>query len=251
MKVGLFPTCLVAASAPEIAIAARRLLERQGHDVVLLEAATCCGQPAWNSGQRDAARPVAGASLRAFVDADVDAVVIPSGSCTAMIRDYWPQLFAGDTTPAPTVATALDRTMELTEFLAANAAEPVEAAARAEGVDEVLYHPSCHMTRLLGLVDAPRTTLERAGFAPTSHAATGRCCGFGGLFSIKFPELSVAMADDVLDGMVGTETTTVTGCDLSCLLQLASRAEFRGLDLRFVHVAQLVAGRDHGEGQVP
>jgi len=248
MKVGLFPTCLVAVSAPEIAMAARSLLEQQGHEVVLLEAATCCGQPAWNSGQRDAARPVAAASLRAFVDADVDAIVIPSGSCTAMIRDYWPHLFTDHATEASTVATAVDRTMELTEFLAANTTEPVEAA---DDTDAVIYHPSCHMTRLLGLVDAPLHTLGRSGYTPISHNATGRCCGFGGLFSIKFPELSVAMADDVLDGMVDADATTVTGCDLSCLLQLSSRAKFRGLDLSFIHVAQLVAGSDPAHRQAP
>ncbi len=251
MKVGLFPTCLVAASAPDIALATRTLLEQQGHDVVLLEAATCCGQPAWNSGQHEAARPVAAASLGAFVDADVAAIVVPSGSCTAMIRDYWPRLFAADADQASAVATALDRTMELTEFLAAHATEPVEVADTADETDEVLYHPSCHMTRLLGLVDAPRHTLERSGLTPTSHAATGQCCGFGGLFSVKYPELSVAMADDVLDGMIDAEATTVTGCDLSCLLQLSARAKFRDLDLNFIHVAQLVAGRDATGGRAP
>ncbi len=247
MKVGLFPTCLVAASAPDIAVAARTLLEQLGHDVVLLDAATCCGQPAWNSGQRDAARPVADATLRAFAAAEVDAIVIPSGSCTAMVRDYWPQLFADDDTRSSSVAAAIDRSMELTEFLAAHAEGPIETNAG----DEVVYHPSCHMTRLLGLVAEPLEILERLGYTPTAHAASGRCCGFGGLFSIKFPELSVAMADDVLDGMIDGAATTVTGCDLSCLLQLSSRAKFRALDLRFVHIAQLGAETGASEGQTP
>ncbi len=247
MRVGLFPTCLVAASAPDIAIAARTLLQQQGHDVILLDAATCCGQPAWNSGQRDAARPVADATLRAFAAAEVDAIVIPSGSCTAMIRDYWPQLFADDDTRSSSVAAAIDRSMELTEFLAAHAEGPIGA----NGGDQVVYHPSCHMTRLLGLVAEPLETLERLGYTPTAHAASGRCCGFGGLFSIKFPELSVAMADDVLDGMIDAAATTVTGCDFSCLLQLSSRAKFRSLDLRFVHIAQLAAETGPPERQAP
>lgn len=247
MRVGLFPTCLVAVSAPDIAIAARTLLQQQGHDVVLLDAATCCGQPAWNSGQRDAARPVADATLRAFSAAEVDAIVIPSGSCTAMIRDYWPQLFADDDARSSSVAAAIDRSMELTEFLAAQAEGPIEAT---DG-EEVVYHPSCHMTRLLGLVEAPLEILERLGYTPTDHAASGRCCGFGGLFSIKFPELSVAMADDVLDSMIDAEATTVTGCDLSCLLQLSSRAKFRSLDLRFIHIAQLATETGAPERQAP
>lgn len=164
-----------------------------------------------------------------------------------MIRDYWPQLFADDDTRSSTVAAAIDRSMELTEFLAAQAEEPIEAT---DG-DEIVYHPSCHMTRLLGLVAEPLATLERFGYAPTAHAATGRCCGFGGLFAIKFPELSVAMADDVLDGMIDAEATTVTGCDLSCLLQLSSRAKFRALDLRFVHIARLVAETGAPEREAP
>jgi L-lactate dehydrogenase complex protein LldE len=249
MKVGLFPTCLVATCAPDIAIAARTLLEEQGHEVVLVEAATCCGQPAWNSGQRGAAHAVATATLRAFVAAGVDAIVIPSGSCTAMIRDYWPQLFAGDADRRPSVATAVERTMELTEFLVANAGEPDEGADRDVG--EVVYHQSCHMTRLLGLLAEPIEILQRHGYTPTSHAATGRCCGFGGLFSINFPELSVAMADEVLDAIVESASTTVTGCDLSCLLQLSSRAAFRDLDLSFLHVAQLAASPGATPGPTP
>jgi L-lactate dehydrogenase complex protein LldE len=152
-----------------------------------------------------------------------------------MVRDYWPQLFAHDTTVD--VDAAVSRTMELTEFLATHAAGPIEPAR-----SDVVFHQSCHMSTLLGLINEPIDTLERSGYRATSHAAAGRCCGFGGLFSIKFPELSVAMADDVLDAMVAADATTVTGCDLSCLMQLSSRATFRDIDLDFIHLAELVAG---------
>lgn len=238
MKIGLFPTCLVEVSAPEIALAVRTVLTRLGHQVVLLDDATCCGQPAWNSGQREAARAVATTSAEACAAADVDVIVVPSGSCTAMIRDYWPRLLATGTMPDGLVETAVARAREFTELLAELAPEPVSPVTR----DEIVYHESCHMSRLLGLSDEPLAVVAGSGAAPIGHAATGRCCGFGGTFAIKFPELSVAMADEVLDAMAATDATTVTGCDLSCLLQLSSRASWRGLDLSFIHVAELAAG---------
>lgn len=241
MRVALFPTCVVDAVGPEIGVATVRLLRRAGHDVTVPIRATCCGQPAWNSGHTEPAVTVARTTLEALTAEDVDAVVVPAGSCATMIRVFWEELFTLAGTPAEvaTVRRLRDRTFELAEFL--------DVHAEVAGTDDdvpTTYHRSCHMLRELRVTDTPERLLDEVGTSRTEVPAE-RCCGFGGTFAVKLPEVSVAMADEVLDAVTACGGRRVVGCDASCLLHLRGRADHRGLDLEFRHLATVLddAGR--------
>lgn len=237
MRIALFPTCVVDAVTTEVGVATVRVLRRAGHEVVVPEAATCCGQPAWNSGHAEPAAAVARTTLRALGDADVDAVVVPAGSCTTMMKVFWRELFhlAGTPDEVRDVERLADRTFELAEFLERDGIPPVQVPDDTPTV----YHRSCHMLRELRIESQPEEVLARTG---TSFAgpANERCCGFGGTFSVKLPEVSTAMADDVLDAAVATGAQRLVGCDASCLMHLRGRAQRRGLDLELRHLATVV-----------
>lgn len=235
----MFVTCLVDSLEPDVGMAAARVLAATGAEVVVPAGQTCCGQPAWNTGfAADAAR-VAACSLDALVAAEADAVVVPAGSCATMIRLYWPELFTlvGDERRATQAAELSSRTFEFSEFVASHAGMLGEMAALGE---RVAYHHSCHMLRELDVTDAPTTLLERAGCEQVTWPGVERCCGFGGLFSVKQPETSAAMADDKLASLATTGCTDVVGCDVSCLLQLRSRAEHEGSSIRTRHLAEVL-----------
>jgi L-lactate dehydrogenase complex protein LldE len=164
-------------------------------------------------------------------------IVVPSGSCTTMIRHHWPRLFAGTRDEARARAVAA-RTSELTEFLAAEAPDR-RAAPGAKG--RVVYHASCHLTRELDVTAPPRDALRAAGYDVESLADDDRCCGFGGTFAVSHADVSVAMADEKLGLASATGASTITGCDLSCLVHLETRAMARGLTIEFPHVAELLS----------
>jgi L-lactate dehydrogenase complex protein LldE len=237
MRLALFPTCVVDGMAPEVGVATVRLLRRMGHEVTLLERATCCGQPAWNAGHAAAAAKVARTTLSALAAADVDVVVIPSGSCTTMIRVFWPELFELEGHQGERAAAAAQglRVFELSEFVAEEGLPPARPV-----VDSAAYHRSCHMLRELHIEEQPEALLDQVGSGRVITAAQGRCCGFGGLFSTKLPEVSVAMADDVLDAAEASGASSLVGCDSSCLMQLACRAAARGSNLDFRHLAEVL-----------
>ena len=234
-RVAIFATCVVEMVRPHIVDATVRALRAVGYRATAAGGATCCGQPAANAGATTAARRVARHTLRRLARLDMP-IVVPSGSCTTMIRHHWPQFFGGtrDEAAARSVGS---RTYELTEFLAAEA-PTVPVPAPSKGA--VVYHPSCHLTRELDVTDQPRAALRAAGYAVETLADHDRCCGFGGTFAVTFPDVSVAMADDKLDAATAVGATTITGCDLSCLIHLEGRAGARGLALRFPHVSELL-----------
>lgn len=238
-KVALFPTCVVDAVAPEVGFATARVLTRRGCDVSLAERTTCCGQPAWNSGFTEPAAMVARTTLTGIEEAlqDNDVVVVPAGSCATMIKVFWPELFEleRDADCARRARAVADRVVELSAFLAACDAEPRIARPEITSSGGVRYHPSCHMLRELGIKDEPCDALQSAGY--DVDRGPERCCGFGGMFSVKLPETSVAMADDVLDAAVASGATDIVAADSSCLMQLRTRAEARGLTLTFRHLA--------------
>jgi len=274
--VALFVTCVVDLVRPDVAVAAVRLLRDTGASVSCPKGQTCCGQPAWNAGFTDEAAAVAAASLAALEADPADHIVVPAGSCATMIRRYWPQLFAlaGRPEDAERAERLAPRVVELSDLLAL-ADPPPPVAADHDGHDRsdpgpgtqpspdvgtVAYHRSCHLERELHVVDQPVALLARAtGQPPVPWRADDRCCGFGGTFSVRLPEVSVAMADDKLDTLP-KGVDTVVGCDTSCLLHLEARARERGLGLRFVHLAEVLAeaaprpgppsspdaGNDHG-----
>ena len=253
MRVQFFPTCLVELLRPDVGTSAIRVLREAGHDPEVPAGATCCGQPAYNAGYAAEARRVARRTLRALGDDD-RACVVASGSCATMMSHHWPQLFEG-TRDDSAASRAASRTVELTAFLAADAGDDPaggggdsqqtdRGAAGMRGADhpgdEVVVHDSCHALRELGADRTVRRVLAGAGYTAAGADGAERCCGFGGSFSVKMPDVSVAMADEKLDNFVATGSEQVTSCDLSCLLHLQGRAARRGLALRFDHVARLL-----------
>ena len=235
MQVALFVTCLVDQVAPDTGRAAVRLLEVAGCEVEFPADQTCCGQPAYNSGFPDDARRLALHFLDVFEG--YEAVVSPSGSCAAMVRHYYPELW-NDLPGMRRRAEAVgERTYELTEFLVDVLGHP-DLGAQVGG--QVTYHASCHLLRELGVREAPRRVLNAAGVQIVEMADPERCCGFGGTFSVTLPEISVPMADAKLDMAVATGVRTLVACDTGCLLHLATRARRRGLDIECRHVADVV-----------
>ncbi|CAN5117050.1 (Fe-S)-binding protein [soil metagenome] len=228
-RVALFPTCVADLATPGPAAAAVELLEACGFEVVVPPAATCCGQPPLTSGFPGEARRLATHWLDTFGDAE--AVVVPSGSCTAMVHHHYPRLLAGaDLRRARDLAA---RTYELSQFLVAFGADlPLRLEAT------VTYHDSCHMQRALGEAAAPRELLGRVeGLELVEMADIDLCCGFGGTFATSFPEVSVAMADARLAQAVETGTHLLVSSDAGCLLHLQGRATAAGVPVRTRHLA--------------
>lgn len=228
-------TCLADMAAPSVWRAARTVLERCGVEVAVPRAQTCCGQPGWSSGHPDEARRVARQALRAF--AGGDPVVVPSGSCAAMVRHGYPELFAG--TPEEDAAASMAaRTVELTQFLRREGLTP-----RAETGGTVTYHDSCHMLRLLRERDAPRQALADAGGVDlVEMEGSDICCGFGGTFSVNFPEVSGRLGEQKARAAAATGASELVACDLSCLLHITGRAHRTGIPLRARHIAEVLAG---------
>lgn len=234
-QVALFVMCLVDQIMPEIGVATVRLLRRAGYEVVFPPAQTCCGQPFFNSGFREEAVRLARRTVEIFED--YEAVVLPSGSCTAMIRTEYPHLLE----PWPEWQTrARDlaaKTFELTEFLVHRARWSPQPQAEAP---RVTYHDSCHMCRLLHLRQEPRHLLAAAGCTLVEMAESDRCCGFGGLFSIRMPEVSNAMTVEKLRQAVSTGAEILVTADPGCLMQM--RGMVAGMGVRAEHVAVVLAG---------
>ena len=238
--VALFVTCLADLFRPSVAFSAVELLEQAGCTVVVPEAQTCCGQPGYNSGAVDQARPVAKQVIETFVDFPY--VVAPSGSCAGMIREHYPRLFEEFPNWHARALDLADRTWELTSFLS-EVMEFKPAAASGLGGHQVTYHDSCAGLRELGIKSQPRQLLASAGVEIQEMTNTDVCCGFGGTFCAKMPELSGKMVDDKLDNATAADAQLLLGGDLGCLLNIAGRAHRRQLPLEVRHVAEVLAGK--------
>ena len=221
-RVQLFATCLGDLVFPEAVADAERLLRDAGYDVEFPREQVCCGQPAFNAGHRAAARRVAKTFLRAF--AREAPVVVPSGSCATMVAHYLPELVGSDPYDV----------RELSAFLAAEGA----AVQRVNEGGTLAYHDSCHMLRELRISEQPRSLLERTGARVVSLPRPDLCCGFGGTFSVRQPEVSVAMADDKLGGL--GEAEALVTADPGCLMHLRGRAARTG-GPPVVHLATALA----------
>jgi L-lactate dehydrogenase complex protein LldE len=220
MRVQLFATCLGDLAFPEAVADAEALLRGAGFEVEFPARQVCCGQPAFNAGHRGAARRVARSFARAFSRAAP--IVAPSGSCATMASHYLPALLGVEPYEV----------WELSAFLAHNGGEPPR---RNEG-REVSYHDSCHMLRELRIHDAPRQLLEASGATIRPLPRPDLCCGFGGTFAVRQPEVSLAMADDKLGGSAPVLVTA----DPGCLMHLRGRAQKTG-GPRIVHLATALA----------
>ena len=198
-RVALFVTCLGDAFYPQVGEATVRLLHRLGIAVDFPLGQTCCAQPAFNAGFHDQARLVAQRNLTLF--ADYEFVVVPSGSCTAMIRLFYPDLFAEDAHLRRQAESLAGRTYELSEFLL-NIVGIDDVGAAFAG--KVAYHASCHLQRELGVTEAPRRLISRvAGVEACDAEMSEQCCGFGGTFAVKYPEISSAMLEKKIASLRG------------------------------------------------
>jgi L-lactate dehydrogenase complex protein LldE len=237
-RVGLFVTCLVDLIRPQIGFASVKLLEEAGCDVEVPSAQTCCGQPAWNSGADGHATDIARQVVDAFEAFDY--VVAPSGSCAGMLRQHYPEILALDASYAPRTRALAAKTHELVSFLAnVRGMKRVEAQCQAR----VCYQDSCSSLREMRVKDEPRSLLSTVnGVSIAELKEPEVCCGFGGLFAIKYPEISERMADDKIADAKTTGADMLTGGDLGCLLHLAGRMKRTGTPLRVRHVAEILAG---------
>ena len=235
--VGLFVTCLVDTVRPAVGFAAVKLLERAGCDVVVPAAQSCCGQPAYNSGDRADAKAIARQVIAAF--AKVDYVVIPSGSCAGTIKVHYPEMFADEPQMAQAVEHLAARTWELTSFLA-QVMNVTAIEGHYGGV--ATYHDSCSGLRELGVKAQPRALLTGIDGLTVKELNTPEtCCGFGGLFCVKYPEISEKMVDTKVDDVLSTGADTLIGGDLGCLLNIAGRLHRRGEKVQVRHVAEVLA----------
>jgi L-lactate dehydrogenase complex protein LldE len=233
-RVALFVTCIVDQALPEVGAAAVRLLRQAGYQVDFPLGQTCCGQPFFNSGFRNEARTLAQRMIELFEPYEL--IVAPSGSCTAMVRVEFPHLF--DQMPDwRTRAEALAaKTYELSEFLVNVAGWQPEPKGTGR---QVTYHDSCHMSRLLHLRDEPRRLLRAAGVEIVEMDESDRCCGFGGLFSIRMPEVSNAMTAEKLRQAEASAAPVLVTCDPGCLTQMRGLV---GAGPRVEHLAVVLGG---------
>ncbi|MEE8534646.1 MAG: (Fe-S)-binding protein [Kiloniellales bacterium] len=236
-RVGLFVTCLVDLLRPSVGLAAVKLLEAAGCRVEVPRLQTCCGQPAYNSGDRADARAIAAQVIEAF--RGFDYVVAPSGSCAAMIKEHYPGLFADDPGAKAAAEDLAGRTHELVSFLVdLRGVERVEA--RYDG--RVAYHDACAGLRELGIKTQPRALLASvAGLSLAELDECEVCCGFGGTFCVKYPEISNSMVTTKAEKVEASGADTLLAGDLGCLLNMAGKLSRRGAKVRLRHVAEVLA----------
>ncbi|MBK1643696.1 Fe-S oxidoreductase [Thiocapsa imhoffii] len=237
-RVGLFVTCLMNLFRPNIGFATAKLLEEAGCRLVVPQGQTCCGQPGYNAGDEDSARALAQQVILAFEEFDY--LVGPSGSCLASIRHDYPLLFAAAPAWRARAEALAAKSWELTSFLV-DVLGISQTGARFDGV--VTYHDSCSGLRGLGIKGQPRQLLAGIeGLTLREMAETEVCCGFGGTFCVKYPEISLKLVDDKIQNVLATGADTLLGGDLGCLMQVAGRLRRRDLPMRVYHVAEVLAG---------
>ena len=241
MNVSLFVPCFVDQLYPHAAMAAAQVIEGLGHTVTVPATQTCCGQPAFNSGYWDEARPVAGQTMNAFRDADV--VVGIGGSCSAMAKKFMPELFHGTDREAEAVAFS-KKTWEFSEFLVRKLGID-DVGARFDG--KVTFHDGCHGLRELDLKAPPRALLGKVrGLELVEMKEAETCCGFGGAFAVKFAAISTAMAEVKCESILDLKAAgveCVVSNDLSCLMQITGWLEKQGKPVRAMHLAEILASK--------
>ena len=236
--VGLLVTCLVDLFRPSVGFAAVKLLEAAGCRVEVPRAQTCCGQPAYNSGDRKDAKALARNVIDAF--AEYEYVVVPSGSCAGMLRKHYPAVLADDAIYAEKARDIAARTYELIQFLV-DVRGSETAEARYEGT--VAYHDSCSSLRELGVRDQPRRLLRTvAGLNLVDIPESEVCCGFGGIFALKYGDISGEIVRKKAEAIESTGAGTVCAADLGCLLNIAGRLQREGSGIKVRHVVEILAG---------
>ncbi len=241
-RVGFFVTCIVDAMRPNIGFASVKVLELAGCVVDVPQAQTCCGQPAFNSGDDDGTRAIAKQVIAAFEEYDY--VVVPSGSCASMIRSHYGELFEGDKEWQARQQAVSAKTWELLSFLTDIMGYRPEGV-RYDGV--ATYHDSCSGLRDLGVHDQPRALLaEVEGLSLTPLQGNDECCGFGGTFCVKYPDVSGAIVSDKAEKIEATGADTLLGGDMGCLMNMAGKLSREGSDVKAFHTIELLAGMADG-----
>ncbi|HUA39797.1 MAG TPA: (Fe-S)-binding protein [Candidatus Sulfopaludibacter sp.] len=236
MKISLFIPCFVDQFYPQTGMSIVQVLERLGHSVAYPETQTCCGQPAFNSGYWDEARAVAERQIAVFRDAET--VVIASGSCGAMVKVFYPELFHGHPCEAE-ARTLAAKTFEFSDFLV-NKLGVLDVGARFPG--RVTFHDGCHGLRELGLKNPPRQLLRHVrGLELLEMKEAETCCGFGGTFAVKFPMISTAMGEVKCASIAGTGADYVISNDSSCLMQIRAVLDRQGKSIKTLHLAEVLA----------
>lgn len=237
-RVALFVTCLVDLHRPTVGFAAIKLLEDAGCQVEVPRAQTCCGQPAYNTGDRATARDLARGIIDAF--SGYDYVVAPSGSCGGMLREHMPHLFDDDPNTREKAVALAARTYELISFLTdIMRVERVEASYAGT----VTYHDSCAGLRELGIKSQPRKLLGTvSGLSLKEQENAEVCCGFGGTFCVKYPDISVRMVQEKTKDIAATGADTLLAGDMGCLLNMAGRLSREGSMVKVRHIAEILSG---------
>jgi L-lactate dehydrogenase complex protein LldE len=238
-SVQLFGTCLVESLRPKVGMAVIEVLERQNIAVEFPQGQTCCGQPAFNAGAWEDARAMARHTLDVLARSPAP-IVVPSGSCTAMIVRHYPELFANDPKYGPIADSVSARTYEFSQYLVNVLGV---TGLDAHGTERLAYHASCHLLRGIGVKDEPPRLLSRVrGAELVELQGSNECCGFGGFFAIKMSDLSGAMLKRKLDSIETSGAQTLVGCDVSCLLQISGGLHRRGSKIKTRHIAEVLAG---------
>ncbi len=239
MRVGLLVTCLADLMRPSIGLAALKLLEQAGCEVVVPATQTCCGQPGYNAGDRQAAQALARKLISEFSDCDY--VVVPSGSCSGMLKTHYPELLSELPDGRAKAEWLAARTWELTDFLV-NIAKLEHVEVRFDG--SITYHDSCAGLREMGVKTQPRELLTKvAGLSIREMDGAEQCCGFGGTFAIKYGDISTRLADLKCDDVRKSKADALVLGDLGCMLNIEGRLRRRGdTHTRVLHVAEVLAG---------
>jgi L-lactate dehydrogenase complex protein LldE len=237
-SVQLFTTCLIDTLYPEIGRAIVKIMDRLGKHLEVPHAQTCCGQPAFNAGMRRQSIPLAKHMIECF-EKTTGAIVTPSGSCAAMIRHGYLELFKDDSAWLPRAQSLASRTFELTEYLV-DFLGVTDLGARYPG--KAAYHASCHLLRDLGIDRQPRLLLSAVRqLEMVELPYHDECCGFGGVFSVEHPELSSAFLDRKIANIEKSQAPCIISCDAGCLTNINGGLHRRGLSQRAVHIAEILA----------
>ncbi len=247
LRVALFVTCLVDMFRPSVGFATLKLLEEHGCAVDVPSAQTCCGQPAWNSGDRQTARRIARKVIETFEG--YDAVVAPSGSCAGTIVKDYPAMFSDEPVWRARAEALAAKTHEIVSFLVdVLKVEAVDAAFSGA----VTYHDSCSGLRALGVKDQPRALLASVkGLTLTEMKDAEVCCGFGGTFCVKYPDISNKMVQDKTAAIAETGAQTILAGDLGCLMNMAGKLSREGKPIAARHVVEVLAGMADGPAIMP
>ena len=240
VKASIFITCLIDQFYPQIGEAMVKVLRRQGVELSFPEAQTCCGQPAFNAGFQPEARDLAKRFVSIFENEEY--VVAPSGSCTSMVRVFYPDLFKNDPKMLERARKLGERTYEFSEFLV-KVLGVDEVDARHDGT--VAYHPSCHLLRELGVKSEPRQLLQSVqGIELKELPDAEQCCGFGGTFSVKYPDISGAILERKLDCIRRSGAETLVANDAGCLMHMAGGLKRQNIPVGARHLAEILSSSE-------